>query len=84
ARPHVARVSLEWLEQANVNLLPWPPRSPDLSPIEHVWDMMGRRLSNLAHPPQTLQQLRHEIQVIWDTLSQEEISHLLRSMPDVY
>ncbi|GFW37831.1 transposable element Tcb2 transposase [Trichonephila clavipes] len=22
---------------------PWPARSPDLSTIEHVWDMMGRR-----------------------------------------
>ncbi|RZC32058.1 DDE 3 domain containing protein [Asbolus verrucosus] len=64
ARPHVARVSPEWLEQANVNLLPWPPRSPDSSPIEYVWDAIGHRLWNLAHPSQTLQQLRHKIQVI--------------------
>jgi hypothetical protein len=81
ARPHIARVSLEYLEHANVNLLPWPPRSPDLSPIEHVWDMIGQRLKNLARRPQTIQQLRHEIQVIWDALPQEEIDNLIRSMP---
>jgi hypothetical protein len=81
ARPHIARVSLEYLEHANVNLLPWPPRSPDLSPIEHVWDMIGQRLKNLARRPQTIQQFRHEIQVIWDALPQEEIDNLIRSMP---
>jgi hypothetical protein len=81
ARPHIARVSLEYLEHPNVNLLPWPPRSPDLSPIEHVWDMIGQRLKNLARRPQTIQQLRHEIQVVWDALPQEEIDNLIRSMP---
>jgi hypothetical protein len=36
ARPHIATVTLACFEQADVTLLTWPPRSPDLSPIEHV------------------------------------------------
>jgi hypothetical protein len=36
ARPHVARVVRDYLTQQNVDLLPWPAVSPDLSPIEHV------------------------------------------------
>ena len=35
ARPHVARVVTDFLTQQNVNVLPWPAVSPDLSPIEH-------------------------------------------------
>ncbi|GFW08994.1 uncharacterized protein TNCV_3475401 [Trichonephila clavipes] len=27
-----------------VTTLPWPDRSPDLSPIEHIWDHSGRRV----------------------------------------
>ncbi|GFX84719.1 uncharacterized protein TNCV_725261 [Trichonephila clavipes] len=30
-----------------VKTLPWPARSPDLSPIEHIWDPLGRRV---GHP----------------------------------
>ncbi|CAH1961371.1 unnamed protein product [Acanthoscelides obtectus] len=73
ARPHVARVTIDFFQHNDVTLLPWPPRSPDLSPIEHVWDVMGRRLLNLQRPPQTLEALREELV--------EDIDHLIRSMP---
>ncbi|UYV72285.1 K02A2.6-like, partial [Cordylochernes scorpioides] len=39
ARSHTARVTMDCLQSCRT--LPWPARSPDLSPIEH---MMGRRL----------------------------------------
>ncbi|GFV34150.1 hypothetical protein TNCV_5046841 [Trichonephila clavipes] len=40
ARPYAARVSQDCL--LTVSTLPWPPRSPDLSPIEHNLDHLGR------------------------------------------
>ncbi|CAH1991692.1 unnamed protein product [Acanthoscelides obtectus] len=72
ARPHVARVTIDFFQHNDVTLLPWPPRSPDLSPIEHVWDMMGRRLLNLQRPPQTLEALREELVVAWNEIPQED------------
>ncbi|CAH1956399.1 unnamed protein product [Acanthoscelides obtectus] len=81
ARPHVARVTIDFFQHNDVTLLPWPPRSPDLSPIEHVWDMMGRRLLNLQRPPQTLEALREELVVAWNEIPQDDIDHLIRSMP---
>ncbi|UYV60627.1 hypothetical protein LAZ67_1001706 [Cordylochernes scorpioides] len=48
ARPHTARISQQALQ--DVQMLPWPPYSPDLSPIEHVWDIIGRRLHALSQP----------------------------------
>ncbi|CAH1957897.1 unnamed protein product [Acanthoscelides obtectus] len=81
APPHVARVTIDFFQHNDVTLLTWPPRSPDLSPIEHVWDMMGRRLLNLQRPPQTLEALREELMVAWNEIPQEDIDHLIRSMP---
>ena len=37
ARPHVARAVTYFVRQQNVNTLPWPAVSPDLSPIDHLW-----------------------------------------------
>lgn len=64
ARPHTAAVTRNFLRQANVTVLPWPARSPDLSPKEHVWDMIGRRLSRLPHLILDVQHLRHEVRII--------------------
>ncbi|EEZ98274.1 Transposable element Tc3 transposase-like Protein [Tribolium castaneum] len=81
ATPHSARFTLRYLEEVQVQVLPWPPRSPDLSPIEHIWDSIGRRVTNLPQPPQTLADLRREILTAWEALPQDEINHLIRSMP---
>ena len=45
ARPHTARVTLDFLRQNNVNLMPHPALSPDLNPIEHLLDMVQRQLN---------------------------------------
>ena len=44
ARPHVARICLEFLNRKNVNVLPWPAVSTDMNPIEHIWDYLGRKV----------------------------------------
>jgi hypothetical protein len=44
ARPHTARVTMDYLEQNNINVLPWPSKSANLNPIEHLWDQLDKRV----------------------------------------
>ncbi|UYV61996.1 hypothetical protein LAZ67_1007371 [Cordylochernes scorpioides] len=46
ARPQTARISQHALHETSL-LPPCPPVSPDLSPIEHVWGLIGRRFRAL-------------------------------------
>lgn len=82
ARPHTARVTIEFMNNANIDLLPWPSRSPDLSPIEHVWDMVGRRVNNLQPPPNSIEILQQRILEVWDSIPQATIDALISSMPN--
>ncbi|GFT42638.1 transposable element Tcb2 transposase [Trichonephila clavipes] len=47
-RPHVAKTVRDFCSAQHMQILPWPPYSLDMSPIEHVYDFIGRRL---AHDP---------------------------------
>ncbi|GFX02869.1 transposable element Tcb1 transposase [Trichonephila clavipes] len=75
-RLHTARVSQDCLR--TVTTLPWTARSPDLSPIEHIWDHLGWRVE---HPP-SLNELEARLQQIWNEMSQDIIQNLYASMPD--
>jgi hypothetical protein len=35
-----------FLQQEAVQTIPWPAMSPDMNPIEHVWNFIGRKLTN--------------------------------------
>ena len=54
ARPHVARICQDFLANNNIAPLAWPPYSPDLTPIEHMWDELGRRVRKRRNPPHNL------------------------------
>ena len=80
ARPHTARVVHYVLNQNNVNVLPWPANSPDLSPIEHVWDEMERRLRQLPQQPTDLRRRTRALIQVWNDIPQDFHTHVIGSM----
>ncbi|GFW04583.1 transposable element Tc3 transposase [Trichonephila clavipes] len=68
------------LESKDIERMNWPARSPDLNPIEHVWDFLGRRLAARTLPPVTIRELRLALQIKWAAMPQQLIDTLILSM----
>ena len=80
ARPHRTAQVAELLVREDIRRMEWPACSPDLNPIEHVWDAMGRRLAARRDAPRTIQQLSTALVEEWNSIPQELITNLVRSM----
>ncbi len=80
---HKAQIISDWfLEHDNeFTLLKWPPQSPDINPIKHLWDVVEREIRIMDVKPTNLQQLRDAIISIWTKISEECFQHLIESMP---
>ncbi|GBN43588.1 hypothetical protein AVEN_21159-1 [Araneus ventricosus] len=81
ARPHRAQLVLSSLESNTIPQMAWPARSSDLNPIEHVWDMLGRRIAGLSVPLSTLHELLQVLMKEWASLPQQAISDTIASTP---
>ncbi|GFU86632.1 transposable element Tcb2 transposase [Trichonephila clavipes] len=77
---HRTVVAEQLLESEDIERMDWPARSPDLNPIEHVWDFLGRRLAARTLPPVTIRELRLALQDEWAAMPQQLIDTLLLSM----
>lgn len=81
ARPHTARATREALEEAGIPVLPWPANSPDLNPIEHMWDLLKRSVRSTDQPVHNERQLINVLKSSWEQITQETVVHLLESVP---
>ncbi|GFS87547.1 transposable element Tcb2 transposase [Trichonephila clavipes] len=59
----------------------WQACSPDINPIEHVWDSLERRVASHRPPPQTLEEMERALLEEWDRISQLVINSLIDPMP---
>ena len=81
ARPHRGRIVMDYHDTHDDYVhMQWPASSPDLNPIEHVWDMLGRRIQQLDISPRNMEELMLDLQVQWANITQLQIRKLYRSM----
>ncbi|GFU32399.1 transposable element Tc1 transposase [Trichonephila clavipes] len=57
--------------------IPCQSSLPDLSPIEHIWDVVGRPLQ----PSRNVDDLANQLETSWHEIPQDPIRALYQSMP---
>uniref|UniRef100_A0A8R1EP53 DDE_3 domain-containing protein n=2 Tax=Caenorhabditis japonica TaxID=281687 RepID=A0A8R1EP53_CAEJA len=72
---HVAN----WFRRRRVDLLEWPSQSPDLNPIEHMWEVLERRLKGVR--ASNANQKFAQLEAAWKSIPMTVVQTLLGSMP---
>jgi transposase len=68
---HTARSIRAFLAEQNMQVLDWPPQSPDLSPIEWMWNVIKMKLKALNPRPRTKEGIIEAVYQIWTDMNPE-------------
>lgn len=78
---HKASIVQTWLVENEINILDWPAQSPDLNPIEHLWDEADRRLRQYQVKISSKEALWESLQQVWGEIEVETCRKLIESLP---
>jgi transposase len=81
APPHRGRRATGFLEEEEVEHLPWPACSPDMNPIENIWALMTHRLNERRPMPSCLDDLRTVLVEEWEAIPLDTLQSLVHGMP---
>lgn len=76
---HTAGVNKQYLKNKKVKCLLWPAGSPDLSPIENLWEILNIAAGD--RKPQNEDELFAILKEAWEALPADTLQHLVESMP---
>ncbi|GFW73546.1 DDE_3 domain-containing protein [Trichonephila clavipes] len=71
-----ANIVDECLQSEDITRMDWPAYSPDLNPIDHVWNILGRRIAARQPPPTCLTELRRALSDEWWNIPQDQLDNL--------
>lgn len=78
---HRAHTVTSWKDDNMINTLLWPAQSPDLNPIEHLWDVLERRVRARRPHPKNKGELIIALKEEWLNIDQSILENLVDSMP---
>jgi hypothetical protein len=78
---HRSKLAQEWFKNHKITVLPWPAQSPDLNPIEHLWEHLKRRLGEYEEEPKGILELWERIEKEWEKIPASVCQNLIESMP---
>lgn len=76
---HTSGVVKDFMKLKKIRVLDWPSQSPDLNPIEHLWDHLERQMAN--RKPANQAALFDLIKEKWEQISIDVLISLVDSMP---
>ncbi|CAB4482678.1 unnamed protein product [Rhizophagus irregularis] len=79
---HTSTYTVWWMRTHNIPILDWVAQSPDLNPIENLWNHLDSQVRKRKPVPRSKQELIEVIQDEWRKITIETCQRLILSMPN--
>lgn len=76
---HTSRLAKNWFSENQVEQIEWPPQSPDLNIIEHLWDELDRAVPQSER--KSIAGFKKALFESWEQIGHEVIDRLIKSIP---
>ena len=77
---HITRIVQNYLPKEAIELLPWSAISPDMNPIRHLWDYLGRKVNARTPKYQNIHELGTALVQGWQQYPQHRLRRLVHGM----
>ena len=78
---HTSAAARQWLDDHKIKVLCQPSQSPDLNPMEHLWQHLKRQLANYETEPAGVHELWERVEESWEKIPKDVCINLIDSMP---
>lgn len=78
---HVSHETRAFFVENQIDVIPWPARSPDLNPIENLWAILSSKVYANGKQYESVEELTDSILREWKAIRMEHLHHLVESMP---
>ena len=80
SHPFSSRVVDAFLAHEGIQRMVWPANSPDLNPLEHLWDQLKRAVSARINANTNLADLAQMLEEEWNAIPQQRATRLVNTM----
>ena len=78
---HTSKKAKIWFQDHRIQVMDWPAQSPDLNPIEHLWQQLKQRLASYENPPQGINELWERVEREWEEIDAGVCQKLIEGLP---
>ena len=78
---HTAKGVKAWFRKNQIQVMEWPTQSPDLNPIENLWQILKTKVMSFKDECKGINELWERVQLVFDDIDKETCAELVVSLP---
>ena len=78
---HTSKKAKTWFQDHRIHVMQWSAQSPDLNPVENLWQQLKQRLATYEYPAQGINELQERVEGEQEEIEAGICQNLIEGLP---